>query len=310
MRGGGRVTNLALLSLLAVAFASGWVAFELGGQPARATLVIHAAAGVAIVLLAPWKALVARRGLRRPRRLRWPSLVLALGVVISLGFGFVHSFGRPDIGYLTAIDFHVGAAICILPFVIWHVLARPAKLRRADLSRRNFLKGGALLGVSIIGVAALPAARRAPTGSYKTAYAVPTQWMFDSTPAVDTGAWRLAVGSRRWSYDDLIQFDDRVTAVLDCTGGWYSEQEWGGVWLNRLLPPGENGVSSVYVKSVTGYGRRFDIGDAPGLLVATRLDGGTLEPGHGFPLRLVAPGRRGFAWVKWVASIETDAAPG
>ncbi|HVC75845.1 MAG TPA: hypothetical protein VND96_04940 [Candidatus Micrarchaeaceae archaeon] len=138
MRGGGRVTNLALLSLLAVAFASGWVAFELGGQPARATLVIHAAAGVAIVLLAPWKSLVARRGLRR---LRWPSLVLALGVVISLGFGFVHSFGRPDIGYLTAIDFHVGAAICVLPFVIWHVLARPVKLRRADLSRRNFLKG-------------------------------------------------------------------------------------------------------------------------------------------------------------------------
>jgi len=147
-------------------------------------------------------------------------------------------------------------------------------------------------------VAGLAAARRAPTGSYKTAYAVPTQWMFDSTPAVDTGAWRLAVGCRRWSYDDLTQFDDRVTAVLDCTGVWYPEQEWGGVWLNRLLPPGENGVSSVYVKSVTGYGRPFDIGDAPGLLLATRLDGSTLEPGHGFPLRLVAPGRRGFAWVK------------
>ncbi|HXC80043.1 MAG TPA: molybdopterin-dependent oxidoreductase [Candidatus Acidoferrum sp.] len=313
MRGGGRLTNLALLGLLAVAFASGWVAFDLSGQPARATLIVHAAAGVAIVLLVPWKALVARRGLRRPRRpgrIRWASLVLAIGVVISLVFGFVHSFGRPDIGYLTAIDFHVGAAICVVPFVIWHVLARPAKLRRADLSRRNFLKGGALLGASVIGVAVLPAAKRAPTGSYRAAYAVPTQWMFDRTPAVDTGDWRLAVGSRRWSYDDLSQFDDRVTAVLDCTGGWYSEQEWGGVWLSRLLPPRQNGVSSVYVKSVTGYGRRYDIGDAPGLLLAMRLDGATLEPGHGFPLRLVAPGRRGFAWVKWVASIEADAAPG
>jgi heme A synthase len=145
MRGGGRLTNLALLCLLALAFASGWVAFELSGQPARATLVIHAAAGVAIVLLVPWKALVARRGLRRPHRLRWASLALALGLVVSLVFGFVHSFGRPNIGYLTAIDFHVGAAICVLPFVIWHVLARPAKLRRADLSRRNFLKGAALV---------------------------------------------------------------------------------------------------------------------------------------------------------------------
>jgi hypothetical protein len=309
MRGGGRLTNLALLSLLVLAFASGWVAFELTGQPARATLVIHAAAGVAMVLLVPWKALVARRGLRRPRRLRWASLVLALGVVVSLVFGFVHSFGRPDIGYLTAIDFHVGAAICIVPFVIWHVLARPAKLRRADLSRRNFLKGSALLGASVMAVVALPAARRAPTGSYQAAYPVPTQWMFDSTPAVDPGAWRLAVGSRQWTYDELSQFDDRVTAVLDCTGGWYSEQEWGGVWLSRLLPTVENGVSSVYLKSVTGYGRRFDIGDAPRLLLATRLDGAPLEPGHGFPVRLVAPGRRGFAWVKWVAAIETDSAP-
>ncbi len=309
MRGGGRLSNLALLCLLALAFASGWVAFELSGQPARATLVIHAAAGVAIVLLVPWKALVARRGLRRPRRLRWASLVLALGVVVSLVFGFVHSFGRPDIGYLTAIDFHVGAAICVLPFVIWHVLARPAKLRHADLSRRNFVKGAALVGASVLGVVALPAARRAPTGSYKSASAVPTQWMFDSTPAVDTSRWRLVAGGRQWSYDDLNQFDDRVTAVLDCTGGWYSEQEWAGVWLNRLLPPRVGEASSVYVRSVTGYGRRFDISEAPRLLLATRLDGATLESGHGFPVRLVAPGRRGFAWVKWVVSVETDSAP-
>ena len=308
MRGGGRLTNLALLGLLTLAFASGWVAFELSGQPARATLVIHAAAGVAIVLLVPWKTLVARRGLRRPRHMRWASLVLALGVVVSILFGFVHSFGRPDIGYLTAIDFHVGAAICVIPFVIWHVIARPSKLRRADLSRRNFLKGAGLVAASILGVAALPAARRAPTGSYKSANAVPTQWMFDSPPAVDTTQWRLAVGGRQWSYDDLNQFDDRVTAVLDCTGGWYSEQEWAGVWLSRVLPVRLDGVSSVYIRSVTGYGRRFDIGDAPGLLLATRLEGAPLETGHGFPVRLVAPGRRGVAWVKWVASVETDAA--
>ena len=57
MRGSGRLTNLALLCLLTLAFASGWVAFELSGRPARAILVLHAAAGVAIVLLVPWKSL-------------------------------------------------------------------------------------------------------------------------------------------------------------------------------------------------------------------------------------------------------------
>src|SRR4030088_385735 len=119
----GRLTNVAVLCLLAAAFATGWVAFELSGQPARAILVIHAAAGLAIVLLVPWKSLVARRGLRRPRPLRWASLVVVLGVLVSLAFGFLHSFGHPDVAYLTAMDFHVGAALAVVPFAVWHVLA-------------------------------------------------------------------------------------------------------------------------------------------------------------------------------------------
>jgi hypothetical protein len=219
----GRLTNVALLCLLALAFASGWVAFELSGQPARAILVLHGAAGVAIVLLVPWKSVIARRGLRRKRPLRWASVVLAAGLLISLAFGFLHSFGRPDLGYLTAMDFHVGAAMAVVPFVVWHVLARPAKLRPADASRRNFLKGGMLLGASVLGVVALPGARRASTGSYRAAYAVPTTWMFDDTQELGTDGWSLMVAGRSWTYDELAAFSDRVTAVLDCTGGWYSE---------------------------------------------------------------------------------------
>lgn len=213
MKGNGRLTNVALVCLLALAFASGWVAFELSGQPARALLVIHAAAGVAIVLLVPWKSMVARRGLRRPRPLRWASLVLAAGLLVSLAFGFLHSFGRPDVGYLTALDFHVGAALAVVPFVVWHLLARPAKLRPADLSRRNFLRGAMLLGASALGVVALPGARRAPTGSFKAAYPIPTQWMFDGTPELGIDGWSLLVAGRSWTYDELGAFSDRVTAV-------------------------------------------------------------------------------------------------
>jgi DMSO/TMAO reductase YedYZ molybdopterin-dependent catalytic subunit len=309
VRSGGRLTNVALLGLLAVAFFSGWVAFELTAQPARAVLVLHAAAGVAIVLLVPWKSLVARRGLRRPRSMRWASIVVALGVLISLAFGFLHSFGRPDFGYLTAMDFHVGAALCVLPFVVWHVVARPAKLRPADLSRRNFLKGAALLGASALGVVTLPGARRAPTGSYQAAYAIPTQWMFDATPGVGVETYRLSVAGRMWTYGELASFDDRVTAVLDCTGGWYSEQEWAGVWLDRLLPANDAGLLSVNVRSITGYSRRFDIGDVPRVLLATRLEGSALDAGNGFPVRLVVPGRRGFTWVKWVTSVDAEMLP-
>jgi DMSO/TMAO reductase YedYZ molybdopterin-dependent catalytic subunit len=305
----GRLTNVALLGLLALAFASGWVAFELSGQPARAILVLHGAAGVAIVLLVPWKSVVARRGLRRPRPLRWASVVLAVGLLVSLAFGFLHSFGHPDVGYLTAMAFHVGAALCVVPFVVWHVLARPATLRPADLSRRNFLKGGMLLGASAVGVVVLPGARRAPTGSFSAAYPIPTTWMFDGTPEVGIDGWSLPVAGTSWTYDELSAFRDRVTAVLDCTGGWYSEQVWEGVYLNRLLPAGAAGRSSVNFRSVTGYSRRFAVADAPRLLLATRLDGSPLDPGHGFPVRLVVPGQRGFTWVKWVASIDAEDLP-
>jgi DMSO/TMAO reductase YedYZ molybdopterin-dependent catalytic subunit len=45
------------------------------------------------------------------------------------------------------------------------------------------------------------------------------------------------------------------------------------------------------------------------MLVATRAGERALSVGHGFPARLVAPGRRGFWWVKWVERIETSGTP-
>src|SRR5438132_1192906 len=78
-----------------------------------------------------------------------------------------------------------------------------------------------------------------------------TQWMFDPVAEVSTGGWRLQAGDRLWSYPELAAFDDRVRAVIDCTGGWYSEQEWEGVRLARVLelPPGS---LSILVRSLTG----------------------------------------------------------
>ncbi|MDQ6712688.1 MAG: molybdopterin-dependent oxidoreductase, partial [Candidatus Dormibacteraeota bacterium] len=63
------------------------------------------------------------------------------------------------------------------------------------------------------------------------------------------------------------------------------------------------------VRSVTGYDRRFSAQDAGQLLLATRLGGMPLDPGHGFPVRLVAPDLRGYWWVKWVTTIQVDALP-
>jgi DMSO/TMAO reductase YedYZ molybdopterin-dependent catalytic subunit len=117
-----------------------------------------------------------------------------------------------------------------------------------------------------------------------------------------------AHGERRWTYDELARFDLRRRAVLDCTSGWYAVQDWEGAPLSALCQPPE-GTRSILVRSVTGYWLRLPVQDLDHLLVATRVGGLPLSPGHGYPARLVAPGRRGFWWVKWVDRVEAQTTP-
>jgi len=322
----GRQTNLALLVLLALAFATGWLGFAFDTAPARWSLALHATAGFAILLLLPWKSIVVRRGLRRPRLGRWASLALAGLVLASLLGGFLHSTGLPWWGPYTAMELHVGAALVALPFAAWHMVARKVRPRRTDLRRRAVLRAG-LLGAAAAGgyvasegvvrLADLAGASRRFTGSYEVGSLDPgafpvSSWMFDAVPAIPASEWSLRIvtpgSGRRLSYDELRAHDDRLRAVLDCTGGFWSAQDWAGVYLDRLV--GDLGRAwSIRVVSHTGYDRRFSIDELPRLLVATRLGGLPLSQEHGFPARLVVADRRGFWWVKWVASIELDLLP-
>ena len=74
-------------------------------------------------------------------------------------------------------------------------------------------------------------------------------------------------------------------ATLDCTGGWYTEQEWRGVPLATLLDRAgaDRRAGSVRVVGVTGYARRFSLDHARHLLLATHVAGEPLDHGHGAP---------------------------
>jgi len=318
----GSQTNVALLGLLAIAFLTGWLAFAFGTAPARLSLIVHATGGVAILLLLPWKSMIARRGLARPRGGRWASIGLGMLVLLSIAAGLGHSTGLVlSWGPFSSMEVHVGAALAAIPLAVWHVVARRVKVVRADLSRRTFMKGSVALGAAAVSYAAseilvraatLPGGARRFTGSYEAGSFQPavmpvSSWMFDAIPVHDPDAWTLRTPGREWSLRELATFDDRMIATLDCTGGFYSTQEWAGVRLDRLLPDVRE--SSIRVVSSTGYDRRFRAGEAGSLLLATRFGGTPLDAGHGFPARLVAPDRRGFWWVKWVVAIEVDDVP-
>src|ERR1700686_3762705 len=85
----GARTNLALLALLAVAFFTGWLAFAFGTAPARWSLVLHAPGGFAILALLPWKSMIARRGLDRPRSGRWASVIFGVLLLVSVVAGLL-----------------------------------------------------------------------------------------------------------------------------------------------------------------------------------------------------------------------------
>jgi DMSO/TMAO reductase YedYZ molybdopterin-dependent catalytic subunit len=327
-----RRTNLALLVVLVVALGSGGLAFAAGTGWGRPVVVAHAVAGLAVLVLAPWKSVVVRRGLaRRSGPGRWASVAFGVVVLVAVAAGLAHATGGlARLGPLSAMQVHVGAALAAVPLLAWHAAARGgARARRADLSRRALLRAGAVAGgaglllVAVEGatrLAGLAGARRRFTGSLPVTASgladpgrIPvTQWLDDRVQALDPAAWRLRVtaagATRDWTYAELAGFTDRVEAVLDCTGGWYARAAWEGVRLDRLLPPGTTDGSLV-VASATGYRRRLPLADAGRLLLATRLAGRPLGAGHGFPARLVAPGRRGFWWVKWVTSVELDPGP-
>jgi hypothetical protein len=281
-----RQTNLALLLLMAVAVASGTILFALGTRWALAALVVHGVVGLGVVVATPWKQRIVRRGIdARPLRSTWPSITLGVLVVVTVTSGVLHSSGLVrSYGLLDDMQVHVGAALISVPFAIWHVTARRTPPRRRDISRRNVLRLGVLAGAAgatfaglegVIRLAGLPGADRRFTGSFERGSHDPAAmpsiiWLTDPRPDIEASEWRLRVADGA---------GERDLAYADVA------------------------------RSTTGYSRRFPVGDIEHLLLATGYEGQPLANRHGFPLRLVAPGRRGFWWVKWVTDIETSDAP-
>ena len=102
-----------------------------------------------------------------------------------------------------------------------------------------------------------------------------------------------------------------VTATLDCTSGWYSRQIWKGVRVGDVLDAAgiEPDARSISFVSRTGYSRRMPIDNAREYVLATHVGGQPISHRHGAPLRLVAPGRRGYEWVKWLSAVDANSSP-
>lgn len=327
--------NTLLVLLVIAELATGFFGL-VSGSPDRAIFIqVHRVAGYGILLVLAWKVLLVLHSFRRRRRKvsvpRSASILLSALLLLALGLGFAWSFAGPfGFAFWSGMSWHTAAGIAILPLLIWHALHFTHGLRIGySADRRTALR---LAGVAVLGVvfwqageaaaraAELGGAARRFTGSYQAPKNVHgdfpvVSWLNDRAPPGDIASWRLAISGEverplSLTYADLTPRAS-LTATIDCTGGWYSEQDWRGVALADVLNRAglTRDAESVTVTSATGYYRRFSVFEAERYILATHVADQPLSPGHGFPMRLVAPGKRGFEWVKWVTSIHVNDDP-
>ena len=164
-------------------------------------------------------------------------------------------------------------------------------------------------------------------------------------PTIEAATWRLRVGGLvrhrlELDLDAVRSLPARTVRVtMECAGNgrarlqprpvsqpWLVEAvgtaDWTGVPLREVL--GSAGVDPSAVEAVfTGadhgvergveqdYQRSLPMAEAFGqdVLLAYEMNGVTLPPQHGHPLRLVVPGWYGMAQVKWLVGIELVSRP-
>lgn len=328
-------TNGALGILVPAALLTGLAGLLGGTVGGRLVFLAHAVAGYAIVALLAPKARIVRGSLRRPaphpaaRRAFLAMAALTLGVLVS---GVVWAYTGPvRIAGITLINWHAYAAVLLTALLVWHVASRrPVRAATGGIDRAAFLRVAGAIGLGAVFTAADRTveatagtdARRRFTGSHELGShggSFPSvYWLNDHPQPIDAAAWQLQVRGRvarplDLGAADLARLPATTTreATLDCTGGWFTRQQWTGVPLDQLLElaGADRRASSVRVVGVTGYARRFALDDASRLLLATHVAGRPLDHAHGAPLRLVVPDRRGFEWVKWIVALEVDDTP-
>ncbi len=138
-------------------------------------------------------------------------------------------------------------------------------------------------------------------------------------PDVNRDLWRLEIGGHvdnphTYSFGDLQAFEqvDQETTLMCISNrlgsGLFSNANWRGVRMRDLIDASglKDGAYEVVIHGADAYSDTFEIDKAMSdeTLVVYEINGEPLPRMHGYPVRVIVPGRYGEKNVKWVTRIE------
>jgi DMSO/TMAO reductase YedYZ molybdopterin-dependent catalytic subunit len=134
-------------------------------------------------------------------------------------------------------------------------------------------------------------------------------------PGVDLNAYRLEVtglvdSSFTLTWEEIQNFPSAYTdtMIMYCVEGWEVWGNWKGILIEDLLEKAriQHGAQAIQFGCIDGYTTSLPLSYLLkyGGMLAYEVNGAPLLPRDGFPLRVIAFGKFGYKWAKWVNKVE------
>jgi len=115
---------------------------------------------------------------------------------------------------------------------------------------------------------------------------------------------------RTYGYDDVVNQNEyhKKVVTLNCVEGWSVTILWEGVLVRELIEQAKplSKAKVVIFRAHDGYSTSFPISYIMDndIMMAHKMNDVALPPERGFPFELVAEGKWGYKWIKWITEIE------
>lgn len=135
-------------------------------------------------------------------------------------------------------------------------------------------------------------------------------------PAIDLNTFNIEIkglvdSSFTLTWNEAKRFPRFKTGIMlmYCVDGWEVWGSWEGILVKDLLDAAKVNLEGKYIlfsSADGGYSTSLPISylEKYNAILASEVNGSPLEVSDGYPFRLVAFGKFGYKWIKWVNKLE------